>query len=285
MDLLSSNDPTRIDEAIGLLQSTVYSFSMKVCGHHEDAEDTMQEVLYKSIPYLAKIEDPRAMVVWLYTVTQNQCRMARRKSKFAPAQSMTLDSLLPDAAEMSLLLADSGRNPEALAISQEGDRILHKAVLRIPPMYRLILVLHDMEDLETAEIAKITSLKEGTVRVRLHRARLLVRKELARTKSVGEAQQSRRKKDKAAHTQECAEMFAKLSEYIDKRVDTVTCEEMHKHIAECSSCVVFIQDLQRAVERCRNFSVGCSPAATESVRRLLAQEYARLLAGGAVKAV
>ena len=62
-------------------------------------------------------------------------------------------------------------SPEASAISREGDRLLHEAVLRIPPAYRLILVLSDMEDLETQEIAKITSLKEGTVRIRLHRAR------------------------------------------------------------------------------------------------------------------
>jgi RNA polymerase sigma-70 factor, ECF subfamily len=284
MELLSSNDPGQIDEAIGLLQSTVYSFSMKVCGHREDAEDTMQEVLFKSIPYLAKIEDPRAMAVWLYTVTQNQCRTSRRKSKFAPAQTMTLDSLMPDAAEISLLLADSRPNPEASAISHEGDRLLHQAVLRIPPKYRLVLVLHDMEDLETEEIARITSLKEGTVRVRLHRARLLVRKELARSKS-GAPTKNRKRVAQKQRTQECREMFANLSEYLDQRVDNLTCDQMQKHIADCPPCVAFIQDLERAVQRCRNFSVSCSPATAETVRRLLAQEYSRLIAGAAAKPV
>ena len=62
MKLLTANEPGQIDEAIGLLQSTVFSFSMKVCGHREDAEDTMQEVLFKSIPYLSKIEDPHAIM-------------------------------------------------------------------------------------------------------------------------------------------------------------------------------------------------------------------------------
>ena len=56
--LLTSKDSARINEKIALLQNTVYSFSMKVCGHQEDAEDTMQEVLYKSLPHLAKLEIP-----------------------------------------------------------------------------------------------------------------------------------------------------------------------------------------------------------------------------------
>ncbi len=279
MELLSSNDPAQIDEAISLLQSTVYSFSMKVCGHREDAEDTMQEVLFKSIPYLSKITDPRAMAVWLYTVTQNQCRMSRRRSKFAPAQTMALEALVPDDAEISMLLADSGLSPEDSAINREGDRLLHEAVLRIPPKYRLVLVLSDMEDLDTHEIAKITSLKEGTVRIRLHRARLLVRKELARSKFPAMVKRSRENGKRKPQTAECREMFANLSEFLDHRVDNLTCDEMQKHIEDCAPCVAFIRDLEQAVERCRNFSVNCSPTTAETVHKLLAQEYRRLIVG------
>lgn len=64
IELLASKDEARVNEALGLLQNTVYSFSMKVCGHREDAEDTMQAVLFKSLPHLAKLEDPRATAVW-----------------------------------------------------------------------------------------------------------------------------------------------------------------------------------------------------------------------------
>jgi RNA polymerase sigma-70 factor (ECF subfamily) len=67
-DLLRLNTPEAVEEAIGLLQNTVYSFSMKVCGHPEDAEDTTQEVLFSSLEHLARIKDPQALAVWLYTV-------------------------------------------------------------------------------------------------------------------------------------------------------------------------------------------------------------------------
>src|ERR1017187_6533648 len=72
-DLLRLNTPEAVEEAIGLLQNTVYSFSMKVCGHPEDAEDTTQEVLFRSLEHLARIHDPQALAVWLYTVTKNRC--------------------------------------------------------------------------------------------------------------------------------------------------------------------------------------------------------------------
>jgi len=65
-DLLRRNTPEAVEEAIGLLQNTVYSFSMKVCGHPEDAQDTMQEVLYRSLGHLAKIQTRSR---WLFGFT------------------------------------------------------------------------------------------------------------------------------------------------------------------------------------------------------------------------
>ncbi|SRR6266568_698442 len=277
IELLASKDASRVNEAIGLLQDTVYSFSMKVCGHREDAEDTMQEVLLKSIPHLAAIEDPRAMAVWLYTVTRNQCWMARRKSKFEPSPAMTLDALMPSDHELSMLLADRSHSPEDAAIHHEGGQQLQQAVLRVPPKYRLILVLHDMEELDTEEISKITSLKEGTVRVRLHRARLMVRRELAAPRTKVAPSKSRRKRPRRQPPTDCRRMFANLSEYLDHRVDQLSCEAMQKHMEGCVPCVAFIRDLERVVARCRNLNVGCAPETSEALRKVLTQEYLRLL--------
>src|SRR5665213_2763450 len=114
--LLRSNTPEAIEEALGLLQNTVYAFSMKVCGHPEDAEDTMQDVLIGSLPHLAKISDPRALAVWLYTVTRNRCWRTRRRAVYAPKQTLSLEELMPDGTELGLLLLDAGANPERQAL-------------------------------------------------------------------------------------------------------------------------------------------------------------------------
>src|ERR1019366_2981440 len=78
LELIRENRPESIDRALALLQNTVYSFSLKVCGHREDAEDTMQDVLLKSIPYLAKFENSQALTVWLYKVARNRCIRSHR---------------------------------------------------------------------------------------------------------------------------------------------------------------------------------------------------------------
>jgi RNA polymerase sigma-70 factor (ECF subfamily) len=70
--LLNDKRPDAIERALSLLQQTVFAFSMRVCGHREDAEDTMQDVLLKSVPHLPKFDSSKALVVWLYTVAKNQ---------------------------------------------------------------------------------------------------------------------------------------------------------------------------------------------------------------------
>src|ERR1019366_9233852 len=131
-DLLRRNTPEAIEEAIGLLQSTVYSFSMKVCGHPEDAEDTMQEVLSRSLGHLAKIQDPQALAVWLYTVSRNRCWRMRRKGASAARDTVSLDELMPGAAELGRLLQDAAEGPEANLLHAEQHHLLHQAVLAHP---------------------------------------------------------------------------------------------------------------------------------------------------------
>ncbi|HWR16325.1 MAG TPA: sigma-70 family RNA polymerase sigma factor [Terriglobales bacterium] len=260
-----------VEKALPLLQNTVFSFSMKVCGHREDAEDTTQDVLLTSVKHLANVEEPQALAVWLYKVTRNRCWMSRRRSKFAPQHTLSLDELMPDSEELASLTKDGDHSPEHQVISKQEARRVHEAVLRIPPQYRLILVLHDMEDLNTSEVAKITGLREGTVRVRLHRARLFVRRELA-----SPSKSKKKKRGRLARPVECKRLFAALSEYIDKRVDDLSCEKIEKHLADCPPCIAFVNDLSRAVDRCKSLEVPCDTKTSASLKRLLEQEFARL---------
>ncbi len=275
-DLLRRETPEAAEEAIRLLQNTVYSFSMKVCGHPEDAEDTMQEVLYRSMGHLVKIQEPRALAVWLYTVTRNRCWRMRRKPAHASAQTLSLDELMPDEAELGRLLEDAASGPEEHLLDAEQHHLLHQAVLRIPAQLRIVLVLHDMEELTTEEVAEILGLQAGTVRVRLHRARLAVRKEMSR-ESVAEKPQKLRKTSRKRRSPECQELFSGLSEYLDGRVEPRTCEQMTAHIEACPACVAFLRDLRHAIDRCRALEVPCDPAVAPRLRAILTQEYLRMI--------
>ena len=85
---------------------------------------------------------------------------------------------MPDRQDLQRSGGARSLNPETVAIRSEEARRLREAIHKLPPQYRIVLVLRDMEGLTDEEVAEITGLRSGTVRVRLHRARLFVRREL-----------------------------------------------------------------------------------------------------------
>lgn len=179
LEILKTGEPDAVEQAIETLQSAVYAFGMKVCGHPEDAEDTTQETLIRLARSLKDFPDARALAVWLYKVAKSQCLMSRRKSKFAPAQMLSLDELMPDRMEAAAPLMKSWAiTPEELVLREESRARLEQAVLALPKHYRLVLILRDMEQLDTKEVAEVLEISEDTVKMRLHRARVFVRNEL-----------------------------------------------------------------------------------------------------------
>jgi RNA polymerase sigma-70 factor (ECF subfamily) len=251
--LIQLKDPKSLEDVLELLQKTVFSFSMKVCGQRQDAEDTTQEVLLKSVPHLPKFDSPKALTVWLYKVAKNRCLMSRRKSKFAPKEDLSLEELMPDRRELQKLSGHADGTPETALLRRESANRLRKAVQRLPVEYRLILVLHDMEELSDADIAEITGLQLGTIRVRLHRARLFVRKELARQDQHRMLRQEVKPlmEMRLSAQPRCKEMFAELSNYLDDELDDSLCEELEKHMDGCEPCQSFLSSLEKSIRQCR----------------------------------
>jgi len=253
--LLRRGDDEALEQALSLLQNTVFSFSMKVCGQREDAEDTMQEVLVKSVPHLPKFESPKALVVWLYKVAKNRCLMSRRRSQFAPKEDLSLEELMPDRQELERLSGDGSINPETFAIRSEEAGLLREAIQRLPPQYRIVLVLRDMEGLTDEEVAEITGLRPGTVRVRLHRARLFVRKELMKVWKPRpgwrvESVSSRATAKEQPKPARCRAMFAELSNYLDEQLDDSLCDELERHLDGCGPCKAFLASLEATIREC-----------------------------------
>jgi len=269
---IRGKDPTAIEKAISLLQDTVYSFSMKVCGHHEDAEDTMQYVLMRSMPQLAMFDNPRALKVWLYKVARNRCISNHRGAEALPARNVSLDELMPDGLELMELVKSKELDPEAALLNREVGDQLKGAVASLPEKYRMVLALHDMEELDTAEVAEVTGLREGTVRVRLHRARLMVRKDLSDRAKAARGIEIH----VAARTTRpprCRTLFAALSDYMDGLVDDAVCEQMDRHIGDCEPCQAFLRSLKSTVQRCRSYAPECKSNRAKDLRRQLVSEY------------
>ncbi|MGA2966633.1 MAG: sigma-70 family RNA polymerase sigma factor [Terriglobales bacterium] len=285
VQLLQRGDDVALEQALALLQNTVFSFSMRVCGQRQDAEDTMQEVLLKSVPHLPKFNSPKALVVWLYKVAKNRCLMSRRRSKFAPKEDLSLEELMPDRKELEQLSSDGSINPEAFAIRSEEAGRLRDAIQKLPPQYRIVLVMRDMEGLSDEEVAEVTGLRPGTVRVRLHRARLFVRKELMKglkprsargNAASGASSASSNAQPRPAR---CKAMFAELSDYLDERLDDSLCEELERHLNGCAPCKAFLSSLKATIEQCRRSPTeGADREKAAELRVKLLADYERMVA-------
>jgi len=284
LQLIQRKDSKSLEEALVLLQKTVFSFSMKVCGQRQDAEDTMQEVLLKSVLNLPKFDNPKALMVWLYKVAKNRCLMSRRKSKFAPKQDLSLEQLMPDRQELQKLSGGPDGTPETSLLRRENAKRLREAVQKLPPDYRLILVLHDMEELSDGDVAEITGLRLGTIRVRLHRARLFVRKELAKQDRHRMRREPAKPSGKIHLSSQpgqrrCKEMFAELSNYLDDELDDSLCEELEKHMDGCEPCKAFLSSLEKSIQQCRIApNESPDPRIAVRLRRELLSEYHGLMA-------
>jgi RNA polymerase sigma-70 factor (ECF subfamily) len=279
--LLKEGDENAQEKAIALLQQAVFAFGMRVCGQREDAEDTMQEVLVKAVPYLSKFDDSRALASWLYKVAKNRCLMSRRKSKFSPKQELSLEELMPDREELQVLGNLPIANPEGDTIRREEAQRLREAIRLLPPHYRIVIVLRDMEGFTDEEVGEITGLRPGTIRVRLHRARLFVRRELEKkkgrhTKSV------HRPADSPPRSRRCRKMFAALSNYLDGELDDFSCEEIEAHLEGCEPCKKFLSSLEAAIQTCQQSPPDCPDRQKATVlRKQLLATYGRALATSA----
>jgi RNA polymerase sigma-70 factor (ECF subfamily) len=215
-------------------------------------------------------------------VAKTRCLMSRRRSKFAPNEALSLEELMPDRRELESLSAGDDGTPERSFIRRENAKRLREAVQKLPPDYRLILVLHDMEELNDDDIAEITGLRPGTIRVRLHRARLFVRKELARADQHRARSKPKRIASVAAQIhlrqRNCKQMFAELSDYLDQELDDSLCAELEKHMDGCEPCQAFLASLEKSIEQCRiapNEPLDSARAA--KLRRELLSQYQQAL--------
>jgi RNA polymerase sigma-70 factor (ECF subfamily) len=160
-------------------QAVAWRFSRTVCGHAEDAEDAMQESLVQTFRFVSRLRDAEAFRPWLYRTVRNACLMSRRKRVDEPRHVLSLDALLPVGGGALPGVQARGANPEQQTENTALRQRLRRALAALPPPFRAVVFLREMEGLSTRETATVLGVSEDTVKARLHRARLVLRRELA----------------------------------------------------------------------------------------------------------
>ena len=181
---LLAGDPGAFDRFVEHFRAKIFHYSWMMCGQREDAEEVAQETLLLVFENFHALEQPERVRPWVFRIARNACLMKRRRSVFAPAtsQELSLDELMPAkdhaSGQMRIEIADWSRVPEDQAMRGELKRALEAAIGALPEMYKTVMLLRDVEELSTQETAQILDISDSSVKQRLHRARLAVRKRL-----------------------------------------------------------------------------------------------------------
>lgn len=168
-DLLAGS-PEAFDRFVSRFRPKIFQYSWLMCGDREDAEEVAQETLLRVFESFDQLRDPERMRAWVFRIAKNVCLMKRRKSIYAPSQELPLDDAQP--------AADLGPLPDRQVLAGEMKAALHHAIAALPPIYRAVVILRDIEELTTEETAQLLEIGADTVKTRLHRGRLALKQKM-----------------------------------------------------------------------------------------------------------
>jgi RNA polymerase sigma-70 factor (ECF subfamily) len=160
-------------------EGNIYRLARHITQNPEDAEDVLQETFLKAYEHLRDFQGNSKFYTWLVRIAVNQSLMKLRKRK--SDASVSLDDPYDTGEEnITREIAVWDPNPEQTYSREEIRTILEKAVETLPPTFRAVFALRDIEELSTEETAAFLNLSIPAVKSRLLRARLRLREKLTR---------------------------------------------------------------------------------------------------------
>lgn len=165
-------------ELIRPYERMVYLTVLSIVKNETDAEDAAQEAIVNAYRHLDSFRAESKFSTWLTMIAINEGRKRLRKAKSAAEDS--LEAIVEDKEGdyTPAPLTDWREIPLEALERKELREALRKAVASLPDIYRQVFALRDLEELNTEETAEALGLTPGTVKVRLHRARILLQKQL-----------------------------------------------------------------------------------------------------------
>ena len=172
------------EDLVNRYEKKIYRLGMNITGNREDAEDVLQETFLKAFEHLADFRQDSRFYTWIVRIGVNEALMKLRKRR--SEKMVPMDDLVGDDGEViPREFTDWKPNPEQQLTRVELEDILETAAKALPPTFRAVFFLRDVEELSTEETAKILNLSNGAVKARLFRARLRLREDLSKVLKRG----------------------------------------------------------------------------------------------------
>jgi RNA polymerase sigma-70 factor (ECF subfamily) len=172
-------DLEAFSELVRRYDRNIFRIAQHITHNEEDAQDVVQDAFLKAYQNLEQFQGNSKFYTWLVRIAVNEALMKLRKRRNDRTVSIDED-VETDEGTMPREVADWSPNPEQLYGTSELGDILKKTIQGLPPGFRTVFVLRDIEGLSTEETAEMLGLSVPAVKSRLLRARLQLRERLAK---------------------------------------------------------------------------------------------------------
>jgi RNA polymerase sigma-70 factor (ECF subfamily) len=178
IERICSGERNLFHDLIGPYERKIYLTALALLGSEAEAEDAAQETMIKAFRNLRSFRSESRFSTWLVSIALNEARSRLRKSKRVQLESLDEGAENYEGDFTPAMLTDWREIPSEALERAELRTALQTAVAELPPIYREVFTLRDLEELNVEETAKALGVTANVVKVRLHRARMLLQKRL-----------------------------------------------------------------------------------------------------------
>lgn len=240
---------TTVAELFESYGDRIYHLGLRLCDQSDFADDLVQETFLRAAQNWGQFEERSDPLTWLYTIAARACHRLQRRRAGEPRRVETLKHLIDSGAEWRQDRQGQEESPLDYSVRRDEAGRLHRAISTLPAAFRLPLVLKELEGLTIREVAEILGLREATVKTRLHRARLTLRRELVSGTDLPPL-------DPASHTRrQCTDLLTAKLEAMARGVSFPIDNERI-----CAECRSTLEALDRSQDLCASIATHPLPA-------------------------
>ncbi|MDC0669664.1 sigma-70 family RNA polymerase sigma factor [Nannocystis radixulma] len=181
---LKQGDEAAFRELVHTYQNRIFGLMLRMIGNRQEAEDLAQEVFIIVYRAIGNYRGEGRFYTWLYRVATNTCK---NRIKYLKGRNFHRSLDIDETPQAQMPAAETGAvitfqsqvpGPEAVTEGMRMEKIVQRELAALDPDHRLLIVLRDVQGMSYQDIIKITGLQEGTLKSRLHRARLALKERL-----------------------------------------------------------------------------------------------------------
>ncbi len=231
----------------------LFAIALRMCGNRADAEDMVQDTFLQAIRKWDTFRGESSRGTWLWSIATRSCKVRMRRKGGIDRRMPAMSQVMPWGETTIMAAAAKGAGAGEAAASKESVRRVQGAIVTLPEHYRIPLLLKEVVGLSVEDVSAATGLDPNTIKTRLHRARLALRKVLTSGSRAIEAPMPIYEK------QVCLDLLRMKLEAMDRPGSRA--RSVIPQAEVCARCRAVFRELDFVADACASMGEGEMPRA------------------------